>query len=109
MSISNLHLGLDVHRDSITLGAAQDSPSREVRLLGAGGLTPLYIPEPTDEAIRDLLAGSAALRLGRSSSIRMSPSGCAAQMESEGSRHALRGSRASCPRSNCFAPGLPPE
>jgi hypothetical protein len=34
MSAIRLHLGLDVHRDSSTLGAAQDSPSREVRFLG---------------------------------------------------------------------------
>jgi len=54
MSTSKLHLGLDVHKDSITLGNVPSTPPREVRLLRAGGLTPLYIPEPTDEAIRDL-------------------------------------------------------
>ena len=97
MSTSKLHLGLDVHKDSITLANAPSTPPREVRLLGtitnhlhalertvtrlrkahpdtqleaayeagpcgfgiarllrAGELTPVYIPEPTDEAIRDL-------------------------------------------------------
>jgi transposase len=34
MKTSKLHLGLDVHKDSITIAIAQDGPQGEIRLFG---------------------------------------------------------------------------
>jgi transposase len=44
MKKTTLYLGLDVHKDSVAIA----------RLLRAGELSAIYVPEPTDEAIRDL-------------------------------------------------------
>ena len=59
---TKIHVGLDVHKDSITVAAAE--PGRDkARVVGkvvhdvysrAGTLTPVWIPELEDEAIRDL-------------------------------------------------------
>jgi transposase len=64
-----LYIGLHVHKDPTTIALAEPGPKEQpvspfmtdkrdahtlARLLRAGQLTGVYVPEPTEEAIRDL-------------------------------------------------------
>src|SRR5919106_572574 len=59
-------IGMDVHKESIDVAIAAENETRHYgriggdansvdRLVGAGGLEPIYVPDEKDEAMRDLV------------------------------------------------------